>query len=151
MLIKIREVEESSESLRGFAIGGVLLSPFAKILAGVLLTVTLSSVGLTVYKTFQLKNMEIRLLETENKLVHASSELVNCHNKVEEQNKEITDLQIDAAEDVALVKKINEQLNNSNAIQEKEIERLKKQSAPATCEDSKNWLKENIKIYGESQ
>lgn len=148
MLIKIREIEEQSGELRSFAVGGLLLSPFAKILAGVLLAVTLSSAGFGVYKAYQFKNMEIKYLETVNELAHSVSELENCHGKVEEQNKQIISIQIDAAEKVDLVKKVNEELSNNNKLQEKEIERLKNQPAPSTNEEVKAWLKDGLDVFG---
>jgi septal ring factor EnvC (AmiA/AmiB activator) len=151
MLIKIREIEEQPEGLRSFGVGGLLLSPFAKILAGALLALTLSATGFGAYKAYQFKNMEIKYLETVNELAHSVSELANCHGTVDEQNKEIIDIQIDAAEKVDLVKKVNDQLDSSNKLQEKEIERLKKQTAPLTCEESRDWLKDGITIFGEKE
>jgi Tfp pilus assembly protein PilN len=153
MLIKIREIEEQPEGLRSFAMpgAGLLLSPFAKILSGVLIAGMLASTGVTVYKSIQLKNIKIELLETQNKLIHESSELAKSHKVVDDQNKEIANIQIDAAENVALITKINDQLNNANKIQTKEIERLKTTTAPLTCAESKDWLKDNISVYGEQE
>jgi hypothetical protein len=145
MLIKLKKRDQKM----GFAFGGVslLLSPFAKILSATLLVSLLASGGFSVYKMVQVKNLKIELLQSQNELVRVTSELTACTTKLDQQNKDILNIMLDAEEDVNLVKNVNKQLDNATKIQKGEIDRLKMATAPLSCEEAQTWLKDNVGVY----
>lgn len=145
MRIKLRKREQKM----AFGLGGVglLLSPFAKILATTLFVLLLGSGGFGVFKMIQVKNLEIKLLESQNELTRVTGELTRCKGQIDMQNQEILDIKMDAEEDVSLIKDVNKQLDAATKIQQDEITRLKLKNAPLTCEEAQTWLKDNIGVY----
>ena len=145
MRIKLRKQDQKM----AFGLGGVglLLSPFAKILAATLFVLLLGSGGFSVFKMIQVKNLEIKLIESEHELARVTGELGQCKDQIDMQNQEILDIRMDAEEDVSLIKDVNKQLDTATKIQQDEITRLKMKTAPLTCEEAQTWLKDNIGVY----
>lgn len=145
MRIRIKNV---SSGKFGFGLGaGLLLSPFAKILVGVMFATILGAGGFGVFKMFQVKNLELKLAETSSQLTLTQSELNGCKMTLDEQNRDILNIRIAAEEDVKIIKEVNKQLDKITSVQAREIDRLKSNPAPVTCDESKEWLKENIQLF----
>ena len=146
--MRIRLKERQEHNKYGF-VGGLslLLSPFAKILSASLLAGMLASAGVNVYQLLKIKNLEIRLLETENESGRLISEVATCKNALDNLNKDILRIRVDAEEDVNMIKDVNEQLGEVAKIQKNEIDRLKMKAAPISCDEARDWLRENINVY----
>ena len=137
--------------LMGFGGVGLLLSPFAKILSAALIAGMLATTGFSIYKVFQVKNLKIQLLEAQNESVRLTGEINMCKGAIDSQNKEILNIRVDAEADRELVNKVNDQLDTAIKIQQGEIDRLKMENAPVTCDEARDWLRDNIVIYGDNQ
>jgi hypothetical protein len=127
----------------------LLLSPFAKILSGFLLAALLANGAFSIFKILENKNLEIKLLETEQNAKHFEVELKKCQNELDTQNIEIDKINVDSQRDIDIIDKTNRDLINKNIIQEREINRLKNLPAPKSCEESKQWLVNNLNIFEE--
>ena len=143
MKIKLRK----HDAKMGFGLGGVLLSPFAKILSGILVAGLITSMGFGVVKAFEVKSLENKLLKSENEVVRLGGEVENCKGILKDQNKEILNIKLDAEADVERVNEVAKHLSVINKMQKKEIEDLGKVSAPKTCDESRDWLKSNLNTY----
>jgi hypothetical protein len=128
----------------------VLLSPFAKILSGVLLVALLSSAVFSVVKVFEVKNLKIDLLNEEKETTRLTTELEQCNIALTDQNNAIALLKSDADRDIENMNKINDELNKEVQLQYEEIDRLKARPAPVSCEESEIWLRDNINIFGDN-
>ena len=149
MRINIRRQQQDLKM--GFALGGLLLSPFAKILSVVLAGGLLLSGGFSVYKMIQVKNLELKLVKSENELIHVTGELQGCQSTIDLRNQELLDVVINAEEDINKFKDVNEQLGTIAKVQEREIGRLVADKAPLTCDEAKAWMHDNIDMYKDTK
>jgi hypothetical protein len=147
MLIKIKEKTVDDGRFGFFPGAGLLLSPFAKILSGVLVLSLLGSGVFSVIKIFEVKNLKIELLQSKQEERRLENELDKCKLKLDSQNIRIAEIRADADKDIIAVKEVNDQLNKVTEIQDREIERLKNAPAPESCEESTQWLIDNLQIF----
>lgn len=147
MKINIREKTSDADKFGFFPGGALLLSPFAKILSGVLLAGLLASSIFTVVKVFEVKNLEIKLLNSQKDAEHYKSEFEICATVVDSQNIQIAQIQADAQRDIDNIKRVNEDLVIVTKNQKREIEKLKSRPAPVGCDAARNWLRDNIDIF----
>lgn len=145
---KVKE-RVSPEGLYSFAGSALLLSPFAKILSGVLLAGLITSVSFNGVQLWKSKALEIRNATLSLDLAHAKSELRVCGEQIDRQNSEIDRIREDAERDRELIDKFNDQLNYISEMQGKEIERLKNTPAPQTCEEAAEFMSENLGVFDE--
>lgn len=151
MQINIKEKKIDDGKFGFFGPTAMLLSPFAKILSGILLIGLLASLGLNAYKLFETKNLEIKLLETQQDNQHLTTENANCKMELDDINLRIATIKADAEQDVNAIKRINEELSMLTVDQKKEINRLLSLPAPKGCESSTDWLRDNLNIFERQQ
>lgn len=147
MQINIKEKKIEDGRFGFFGPTTMLLSPFAKILSGILLVGLLSSLGFSAYKVLQTKDLEIKLLEEKQNTQHLSTELDQCKLELESYNLQIDRIRKDAENDINAIKRVNEELNKLTVEQRREIEKLLNAPAPVGCEGSTQWLKDNLDIF----
>lgn len=146
MLIKI--AKRVDDGRYGSFLGGAILS---KIMSWTLFAGLVSSGAFNVVKVIEVKNLQVEVSSLKLKNTELSGELDKCKFTLDSQNSKIIDIQTDAQADINSTNKVNDQLKNIVNSQQKEIDKLKKEHAPQSCDESKEWLKNNIDIFKESQ
>lgn len=149
-MIKVSEKKAEDGRFGLFPGGALLLSPFAKILSGILLAGLLTSGGFALWKMFEVKNLTIELMEEKENSAHLQSEFNNCKLEIEDQNNEIARIVSDLKKEVDDMQKLNDVLNERNVTQRREIENLRDRPAPLGCEESEAWLRDNLDIFGDN-
>lgn len=147
MLIKLTRKENDR---RQFA-AALLLSPFAKILSGLLFAGLLGSVGFSGYTMWKNKSLQVDIAELKADVSSVTSRLDTCLVELKDQNGAVITVAADAAADVAVFETVNDQLVKTNKIYEDEIKRLKNRPPPESCEASKDWLRDNLDIFEDTQ
>jgi len=146
MEIKVSRKQE--ENMYGIFPGvGLLLSPFAKIAIVALLVALLSSGVFSVFKVLEVKNLEMDNLKKDVAIERLTGEVSACQTALEDQNGEIARIRADAEQDLIAVTMINEKLADLTKVQSREISILRNRPAPENCDDSKEYLKENLDTF----
>ena len=100
---------------------------------------------------FEVKNLELDLANEKNTTTFLTGQLAGCNVALEDQNTRLVEIAAEAEADINAIKKVNDQLNGLTKIQRFEINELRKRPAPQNCEDSKEWLRENLDIFEEGK
>lgn len=145
MIIKIKE-RNIPDGRYAFGGAALLLSPFAKIISATLFVMLLGSSGFGVWKVIENKNLEIDLLNAQNSLIHKQNEFDKCKSAIQSQNQKILEFQ-ENIDDIAEIKKREDELKRENTLLRVEIDNLKSQDAPETCEESAELLRNNLNIF----
>lgn len=146
MEIKISRKQE--ENMYGIFPGvGLLLSPFAKIAIAALFVALLSSGVFSVFKVLEVKNLEMDNLKKDVAIERLTGEVSACQTALEDQNGEIARIRADAEQDIITVQRVNEDLIDLTKTQSREIDALRRRPPPANCDDSKEYLKENLDTF----
>lgn len=146
----VKKKEEPVNGPYGFGgLGLMALSPVMKLLGGGTLVLLLAAVAWGGVQTLRVKNLQINLLEEQNKTVKIQGQLDNCNNQIEEQNKDIARIAEDARKDVALIQGTVDQLERVIEFQDQNIDRLRETPAPETCEEAQQFLSDNIRVFKE--
>ena len=148
MEIKVNKKTLVADRFGIFPGAGLLFSPFSKILSIALLAGILATGGLSIFKMFEVKNLELALAEEKNNVTFLTGQLAGCNVALEDQNRELAEIAAEAAADINAIKEINDQLNDLTNAQGVEIDKLRERPAPASCDDSKAWLKQNLDTFG---
>jgi hypothetical protein len=147
--VVVKEKEETpADSPYGFGgLSAIAFTPLTKILLGGALMVFLTMGTTIAWQTFKLQRQEIKLLEAESQQQLLQNEIDNCKDQLDGQNQLIDQIRKDAEDDISLVESINDQLLKAITIQDREVERLKDLPVPATCEESKQLLIDNLNLF----
>lgn len=151
MQIRIHEKRDDEGRFGFFPGSALLLSPFAKILSGLLLAGLLASSVFLVLKIFETKDLKLELSETQKNYQHVQSEYKACLKTVDDQNSQIAQIKAESDRDLEIIKKVNEELNNIALKQRREIDKLKSTPPPRDCDETAKWLKDNLDIFEVNQ
>jgi hypothetical protein len=150
-VVKEKEETPADIPLEFAGLGALALTPFTKILLGGAAAVFLVMGGTVAWQQFKLQRQEIQILQLENESQNLQNEIDLCKSQIDRQNQLIDQIKSDAEDDIALIEEVNDQLNRVIRIQDNEVDRLKDLPVPETCEESKQLLLDNLRIFEVSE